>query len=185
MCLLGIIIAFFGSARADDDNPFFGKFKHQMALGAGAGINYGWVLAPMAKFVPFNEFHAQYSVPSDVFYFPARLSLNVSQTMGYGEGYAWDWGDSQYHRQIIYLTKDAALLHGERWLFGTGVGMGFQSHQNDRIGSKLIFTFKWFIGYRFTESFGAEFYFKHFSNGSTTEENNSYAFYGLGMTWNF
>ena len=86
---------------------------------------------------------------------------------------------------IAYITKDIAFLYNDKWHFGAGPGIGFQLNENDRIGSRLLFTFNIFLGYRFTEKFGMEIYTRHFSNGSTTPNNYSYGFYGLGATYNF
>lgn len=164
-------------------NPFFGDFRHQVALNIGAGIDSGIIVPLPARFVPFAELHVQYSVPSTLFYFPSRLSLNVTQTIGFGRRYGWDWDD--YSIPIIYLTKDVAFAHGRNWYAGMGAGGGFQVAENDRIGSKLVFTLKLFAGYRINERATTEIYVKHFSNGNTAPENNSYAFYGMGMTYNF
>ena len=66
-----------------------------------------------------------------------------------------------------------------------GAGVGLQAQQNDRIGSKLVFQFKVTFGYNFNEKWAAELFIQHFSNANTADENNSYAFYGLGLTCNF
>jgi hypothetical protein len=66
-----------------------------------------------------------------------------------------------------------------------GLGIGMQGQQNERIGSKLLFGFKLGAGYRITECIALELFMQHYSNGNTAPENNSYAFYGLGMTYSF
>ncbi|MBQ3039208.1 MAG: acyloxyacyl hydrolase, partial [Alphaproteobacteria bacterium] len=66
-----------------------------------------------------------------------------------------------------------------------GFGAGFQAQQNERIGSKLIFGFKLGAGYHISECTSVEVFAHHFSNGNTAPENNSYAFYGLGITYSF
>ncbi|MCL2017188.1 MAG: acyloxyacyl hydrolase [Alphaproteobacteria bacterium] len=176
-------IVYSGYAHADIYNPFFGEHRHQVAFGLGTGVDTGFIVPPPARFVPFTEAHIQYSIPSTMFYLPSRFSFNISHTIGFGERYGWEW--QRFSIPIIYLTEDVALLHTKRWYFGAGPGMGFQMHENIRIGSKLVFTLKVFTGYRFTESFGMEIYAKHFSNGNTAPENNSYAFYGLSATYSF
>ena len=173
----------FQSVWADDHNPFFGDHRHQVALSLGWGTGNGFIVPPPAYFVPFAEAHVQYSVPSTMFYFPGRFSLNITQTIGLGRGRGWDWRDLSI--PIVYLTQDVALLQYEDFYFGAGGGGGFQVQENSRIGSKLIFTLKLFIGYNITESFAMEVYVKHFSNGNTAPENNSYAFYGLSATYSF
>jgi len=170
-------------AHGAGHNPFFGDYRHQAGLSLGTGVNDSYLVPPPTKPVPFSELHAQYSVPSTLFYFPARFSMNITQTVGFGDKYGWDW--PRYSIPILYLTQDLALLHGEKWYAGAGAGAGFQLKKNDRISSTFLFTFKVFAGYKFTERTSAEFYIKHFSNGTTTPENFSYGFYGLGITYNF
>ncbi|MCL2758162.1 MAG: acyloxyacyl hydrolase [Alphaproteobacteria bacterium] len=180
---LFIVFACAGYARAETYNPFFVGHKHQVGFSLGTGVNSGRIVPPFAQFVPFTELHVQYSVPSEAFYLPARLSMNLTQTVGFGRRYGWDW--TSYSIPIIYITKDLALLYTRGWYFGAGAGAGFQAKENERIGSKLVFTFKVFTGYRLTDRLAGELYAKHFSNGNTAPENNSYAFYGIGFTWNF
>ena len=179
-----------GAARADTcgcgssgHNPFFGPYRHQAGLYGGAGVNSGIIVPMFEKFVPFTEIHGHYSVPSEVFYYPARLSLNLSQTIGFGNKYGWEW--THFTIPIIYVTMDIAMFYGRNWYFGMGGGGGFQITENERISSKLVFQFKIFSGIKITNRTGLELYVKHFSNGNTTPANHSYAFYGLGMTYSF
>ncbi|MCL2737554.1 MAG: acyloxyacyl hydrolase [Alphaproteobacteria bacterium] len=164
-------------------NPFFDGYAHQFGASMGAGVNGRQLVPPPVKPVPFSELHLQYSVPTTMFYLPARFSMNVSQTVGFGRKYGWDW--TSYSIPILYLTQDVSPLHGEKWYAGLGAGGGFQLVKNERISSTFLFTFKIFMGYRFTERMAGEFYVKHFSNGTLTPENYSYGFYGLGITYNF
>jgi hypothetical protein len=172
-----------GYAQADEFNPFFIGHRHQIGFSVGTGVNSGVIVPPPIQFVPFTEYHFQYSVPSDMFYFPARFSFNITQTVGYAKSRGWNW--PHYSIPIGYLTKDIAFLYGRNWYAGLGGGGGFQAKENERIGSKLVFTFKLFAGYRLNDKTAIEAYIKHFSNGNTAPENNSYAFYGLGITYNF
>ena len=66
-----------------------------------------------------------------------------------------------------------------------GIGVGMQAQQNERIGSKFLFGFKLGAGYRISECTSVEAFMQHISNGNTAPENNSYAFYGLGLSFNF
>lgn len=180
---LPVILACGGYARAENYNPFFVGHRHQVAFSLGTGVNNGIIVPLPSQFVPFAEIHVQYSVPDTLFYLPSRLSANISQTVGFGKKYGWEW--SEYSIPIFYITQDVVLLHSRNVYFGMGAGGGFQVAENDRIGSKLLFTLKVFTGYRFNEKFAGEIYVKHFSNGNTAPQNYSYAFYGIGVTYNF
>ena len=68
---------------------------------------------------------------------------------------------------------------------GMGAGTGLQARENKRLGAKLVFEFKVTIGYNITKEWATELFIQHFSNANTADENNSYAFYGLGLTHNF
>lgn len=165
------------------DNPFFGKYKNQLAFNLGQGVNSGFLIPPPTQFVPFNMLHFQYSRTDTFFTLPSRVSLNVIQTIGYGDKYGWNWAD--YSIPIALLSEDVILFKTTDWYFGTGLGAGMQAKQNDRIGSKLIFGFKLFAGYKMTEKMRLEMFMQHFSNGNTGYANNSYAFYGVGVAYNF
>ena len=164
-------------------NPFMGDYKNQVAVNLGQGVNSGFIIPPPVQFVPFYLLHLQYSQPTTFFKLPARQSINIGQTLGFGRGYGWDW--DKFTIPMIFLSEDIALLHGDNWYFSTGIGMGLQAQQNERIGSKLLFQFKLIGGYRITDTVGLELFIQHFSNANTAIENNSYAFYGIGMTYNF
>ena len=86
---------------------------------------------------------------------------------------------------MIYFTGDIALFRYHRLYAGMGAGVGLQAKQNARIGSKLLFQFKVTFGYNFNKRWAGEFFIQHFSNANTADENNSYAFYGLGFTYNY
>jgi hypothetical protein len=180
--LISLIIAA-QPVRAENNNPFFGDSKHQVALNVSLGVESGFIVPAPARIVPFNEFHFQYSVPATLFYLPARFSINLSQMAGYGRKYDWDWRD--FTIPVLYLTEDVLFFNFQHWYGGAGAGAGFQISENERIGSKLIFAFKVFVGHKFNDSFGMEVYMKHFSNGNTAPENNSYGFWGLGATYTF
>ncbi|MCL2369415.1 MAG: acyloxyacyl hydrolase [Alphaproteobacteria bacterium] len=181
---ISVILIWFGIVAAHSaHNPFFVGHRHQVAASFGIGTNHSYIISPPTKFVPFTEFHIAYSVPNEFFYFPGRMSINITQTAGWGDRYGWYW--SSYSVPIMYLTQDIAMISGRRWYAGIGAGAGLQWMENDRIGSKFIMTFRPFIGYRISDRLALEFYMRHFSNGHTTDNNYSYNFYGLSLTFNF
>ncbi len=169
---------------ADVWNPFMGYNDHQVAINFGQGVDSGFLIPPPSRFVPFYMMpHIQYSQPTTFFKLPARQSLNFGETVGMGKKYGWNW--KSFSIPMLFASGDVALLYGKNWYYATGVGVGFQAQQNDRLGAKLLFQFKISAGYRFNDCWGGEIYVQHFSNGNTADENYSYAFYGLGMTYSF
>ena len=166
-----------------DTNPFMGEYKNQIAFHLGQGVNSGFLIPPPTQLVPFYMLHIQYSQPTTFFKIPARQSINIGQTLGFGSKYGWDW--DQYTIPMIFLSEDIALAHGDNWYFATSVGVGLQAQQNERLGAKLLFQFKLIGGYRINDKWGIELFIQHFSNANTATENYSYAFYGAGFTYNF
>ena len=177
-----LLVCFVFSAFADE-NPFFNGYDNQIVFNVGTGTNHGFLISPPTEFVPFAMLQFQYSQPASFFRIPARMSLNVFQTIGYGKRYGWDWRD--FTIPIAMVSGDVSLLQWYDWNFFMGFGAGFQAQQNDRIGSKLIFGFKLGAAYRISECTAIEAFMQHMSNGNTAPENNSYAFYGLGFAYNF
>ena len=172
-----------GAAWANVENPFLNGYENQVAFNVGAGVNDGFLIPSPSEFVPFNMLHLQYSQNMTFFGIQARKSLNVIQTIGWGKKYGWNW--EKYTIPIAMLSVDISPFYCGDWYTFVGMGAGFQAQQNKRIGSKLIFSFKLGAGYRISECTSVEVFAHHFSNGNTAPENNSYAFYGMGLTYSF
>lgn len=166
-----------------DTNPFMGEYENQIAFNIGQGVNSGFLIPPPTQLVPFYILNVQYSQPTTFFKLPARQSINIAQTLGFGEKYGWQW--DKYTIPMIYLSEDIALFYGCDWYFSAGAGVGLQAQQNERLGAKLLFQFKLIGGYKINDQTSVELFIQHFSNANTAEENNSYAFYGIGMTYSF
>ncbi len=166
-----------------DINPFMGEYKNQIAFNIGQGVNSGFLIPPPTQLVPFYILNVQYSQPTTFFKLPARQSINIAQTLGFGERYGWQW--DKYTIPMIYLSEDIALFYGCNWYFSAGAGVGLQAQQNERLGAKLLFQFKLIGGYKINEQTTIELFIQHFSNANTATENYSYAFYGIGMTYSF
>ncbi len=164
-------------------NPFMGNNQKQIAFNLGQGVNSGFLIPPPTQLVPFYLTHIQYSQPTTFFKIPARQSINIGQTLGFGQKYGWDW--DKYTIPMIFLSEDIAVVYSTNWYFSTGIGVGLQAQQNERIGSKLLFQFKLIGGYRINDNWGIEIFMQHFSNANTALENNSYAFYGFGINYSF
>ena len=125
----------------------------------------------------------QYSQPTEFFRLPARRSLNLIQTIGYGATGKWHWKD--YSVRIATLSNDIILYSTDKFYFGNGFAIGFQRTENERIGTKLLFGLKLLMGYKISERFNTELFMQHFSNGETDSNNWSYNFFGLGVSYNF
>ena len=166
-----------------EKNPFMGTYQNQLAFGIGQGVDTGWLLPQPSHPVPFYIGTIQYSQPTTFFRIPAKQSINVSETLGLGEKYGWKWQD--YTIPMAYVSEDIALFKYQSLYAGVGAGVGLQAQENERLGAKLLFQFKVTVGYNFNKQWSGEFFIQHFSNANTAEENNSYAFYGVGFTYNY
>ena len=160
-----------------------GYYKNQLTLNLGQGVNSGFIVPPPTQLVPFYLVHLQYSTPTTFFSLPARQSVNIAQTIGLGSRYGWHW--DKYTIPMAFLSEDIALFKTKSFYFSGGTGVGLQAQQNERLGAKLLFMFKLAAGWHLNEHWGLEVFMHHFSNANTARENYSYAFYGLGTTYNF
>ena len=171
----------FGVANAS--NPFMGDAQNQIAFYLAQGFDNGYIIPLPYHPVPFYMAQIQYSQPTTFFRMPARQSLNIAETAGFDKRYGWDW--REFTTPIAMASGDIAPIYGDNWYAGIGAGVGLQARQNDRLGAKLLFQFKLFYGYRINERWGVEIYGQHFSNANTAKQNYSYAFYGIGVNYNF
>ena len=99
---------------ADIPNPFLNGYENQIAFNLGAGVNDGFLIPSPSEFVPFNMLHAQYSQVMTFFDIPARKSLNIIQTIGWGKKYGWNW--EKYTIPIAMLSMDVSPLVISIWL---------------------------------------------------------------------
>ncbi|MBN1325020.1 MAG: acyloxyacyl hydrolase [Alphaproteobacteria bacterium] len=175
-----------------DENPFFGDTRNQFMVNIGQGVNSFALISTPTELVPFNMIQLQYSQPTEFFRLPARRSINVIQTIGYGKKYQytdyektfeWNWTD--YTIQIVLLSEDFIFYNTDKFYFGSGLAVGVQGQENERIGTKFLTGFKLFAGYKVSEKMNCELFSQHFSNGSTDPQNYSYNFWGLGISYNF
>ncbi len=176
-------IIFTNIGHCTEYNPFTGYNQNQVAFNLGQGIDCGFILPPPFRLVPFYLLHLQYSQPTTFFSLPARQSINIGQTIGFGSKYGWRW--DKYTIPMIFLSGDVILANYRDLYFAGGAGVGLQAQQNERLGAKLLFQFKLTAGYRVNDSWGVEIFMHHFSNANTAPENYSYAFYGAGVTYSF
>ncbi|MBP5485955.1 MAG: acyloxyacyl hydrolase [Alphaproteobacteria bacterium] len=180
---LAVMLAGFSAFAESAKNTFTRHYKNQIAFNFGQGIDSGFLLPPPLKPVPFYLLQLQYSQPTTFFGLPARQSLNIGQTVGFGAKYGWNW--DKYTIPMVLLSGDVRLSEYKNFYVSAGAGVGMQAQQNDRLGAKLLFQFKLVGGYHINDVWALELFMQHFSNGNTAPENYSYAFYGLGVTYNF
>ena len=177
-----------------DTNSFFGKAQNQIMLSLGRGFDSGELIIfeHINKPAPFYMASLTYSQPGTFFRLPARQSINLIKTQGFSNGNyngkcvfngKCQWHD--YSNEIFMLSEDVALFWTNRWYAGAGMGAAMAGKQTERENTKFLLGYKLFVGYRFTESWNAEFFMQHFSNGDTGEENNVYDFFGLAAAFNF
>ena len=183
LCLVVPNMAHADSCFLPEKNPFMGTYENQMFYGIGQGFDTGIIVPPPVRPVPFYIGTVRYSQPTTFFRIPARRNLNISMVAGFGKKNGWDWAD--YTTPMAYLTEDIALFRYNDLYMGMGAGAGLQARENERLGAKLVFEFKVTVGYNITKKLATEFFIQHFSNANTADENNSYAFYGIGLTHNF
>lgn len=178
-----LIISTITTIAQANTNAFFNGYKNQFAINVGLGVDDGFLIPMPIKWVPFSMINIQYSQPALFFGIPARKSLNITQTLGFGSKRGWHW--DKYTIPIATLSEDIILTQGKKWFIFSGLSIGFQAQQNERIGSKLLFGFKLGTGYKLSECTNLEIFMQHYSNGNTAPENNSYAFFGTGLTYSF
>ena len=96
-------LIFAAPAAFADTNPFMGEHENQIAFHLGQGVNSGFLIPPPTQFVPFYMLHIQYSQPTTFFKIPARQSINIGQTLGFGQKYGWNW--DQYTIPMIFFIR--------------------------------------------------------------------------------
>ena len=193
--ILGLIcIADAAKANSDTFNPFFGDKQNQVHLMVGQGFDSGELILfrHLDNPAPYYMLALSYSQPNTFFRLPGRQTISAIKTMGWGKGDysggcrfdACDW--KKYGNEIAMLSQDFAFSFFNRKVYvGAGAGVAVQGRQNQRLNTKFLIPFRMFIGYRFNDSWNAEFIMQHFSNGDTGTENNVYDFLALGVSYNF
>ncbi|MCL2331467.1 MAG: acyloxyacyl hydrolase [Proteobacteria bacterium] len=194
--LTGFICATGAAAAADSEtfNPFFGDRRNQVQLILGQGFDSGELILfnHLSNPAPYYMIALSYSQPNTFFRLPGRQTISAIKTLGWGKhDYngkcrfdACDWGN--YGDEIAMLSQDFVFSFFHRRMYaGAGSGVAVQGQQNGRLNTKFLIPFRMFIGYRFNDSWNAEFIMQHFSNGDTGDQNNVYDFFALSVLYNF
>ncbi len=133
-----------------------------------------------------------YSQKSSFFKVPARLNLEFTFFDGKKNGMAkrsdgtWHSRDySVYNQLAAGISQD--LILGWKYFYyapGLGIYMKAKNKTDDRISSRLHFGVRNAIGTNIG-AFNAEIFFRHFSNGSMTEQNSGQNFAGIALGFKF
>ena len=119
----------------------------------------------------------------ELFRLPGRYSIHFGGALGFREHDGEDW--HSYSNIMAGLSADVALVHTDRFYFGTGLGAFEKSRVDVRQDSRFMFQLKLFAGYRVSSMWSIELFTQHFSNGNLTPINKAYNFAGLALLMNF
>lgn len=118
-----------------------------------------------------------YSQPNRIFKLPGRVGFEV------GFYYPPPPQSSSAYFLIVGISQDLVLpIYPSKFgnlFFGVGIGL-----YDDRIGSKVTFGERFFLGYVFG-GFEIEFYYKHYSNGTLQNPNSGHDFGGVALGYCF
>jgi hypothetical protein len=177
------------AARADfhflsaEPAPFFKGTDNQMGIYFGQGTGGGSIQPDFWDITPFGWTMFQYSQPATFFRLPARQNIHVGTTMGWGDKDDECW--KNYSWPQAGLSMDAAVMTWNDFYLGGGIGAFMKYERDERQDSRYMFGLKMFVGYGISESWAAEIFTQHFSNGNLSPNNGSYNFFGLALLRNF
>lgn len=155
-------------------NSLFDKTEHSIRT----ELN----ISPSRKQRYFNT-NLIYAQANRFFQLPGRLNLEIGGffTPPNKGGYAYNFA-------ILGISQDLILplfISASGNLFiGTGIGLYIKSQVDTRVGSKVTFTERFFLGYMI-KNFSLELYWKHYSNGTLMLPNSGHDFGGLSFGYNF
>ena len=168
------------NSRRKIPNQAFGDRKHQVNTSFGVSIR------DFKRFEDLYFWQISYGQEKTFFMLPGRLNAELMMQQGSGKY-------SKYDEYMAGISQD--------WVFpilwwlnpkpisnlylGVGLGGYIKTNKTDRISSKFTFGQRVFLGYRIKERVAIEFYGRHFSNGTLTNQTSGYDFIGLSVMWNF
>lgn len=165
-----------------DSNVFFGDKINSITIYGAQSTGSGTLLKLIQPGIwdisPQTFLMAQYGQPVKFFRLDSRLNLNLGQNIAYRSSHGLSFTG-------IGISIDSALFQYNDWYFGVGIGP-FMRNKTDRwVNSRLVFKEKVFIGKNFSENWNFEIFSVHFSNGSFTDENKGFNFFGAGVGYKF
>ncbi|ODS23429.1 hypothetical protein AB835_08945 [Candidatus Endobugula sertula] len=167
-------------------NPMFGEYQNQFSLSLGQSIRRGLNTEEL--------FYADmtYSQPTTFFRRAARRNIELGGFKGNDcteticsadNGYPRTANLSQYDLALFGLSGDVLLFSIGNFYTNVRLGAYIKSETTNRIRSAFTFGEKITFGYRMNR-INLEFYARHFSNGTLTNENSGQNFYGLSIAIN-
>jgi hypothetical protein len=113
-----------------------------------------------------------YSQPNDFFRLEGRQNFELVKFA------------DRYDLYLAGLSQDVINSIYRKSFVGLGLGIFIANKTTDRVGSNFTFSEKVFLGFRFGNQV-VELLYRHFSNGSVTNENSGFDFVGLTLSQNF
>jgi hypothetical protein len=177
-----LLSSLFGSAFAGGNVMFGTNEINAFSIFVGHGTGMGpmsKIVNPTAwKSVPMDLVMLGYSQPITIFRLPARMNLNFMQNFAYGSEYDLDF-------MGVGITWDVALLSWRGFYIGGGIGPFCRDNIDRWVGSRVLFNERFFIGKNIGDSFRAELFTAHFSNGDFAAPNRGFNFAGLALNYSF
>lgn len=164
-------------------NPMFGaSHQNSVTMYVGQGTGPGSLFKLVNPFewdiMPQTMIMAQYSQPMTLFRLPARQNFNVVQNFGYNSSHGLSFLG-------VGISWDVAPISWRGFYIGGGIGPYMRDSHDRYVSSRLVFGEKFFIGKNISDSWRAEFFTLHFSNGDFTEINRGFNFTGLAASYSF
>ena len=152
-------------------NPAFFQKKNQLSVSYGQSYRDRWEKLFIGGI--------SYGQPNEFFRLPGRINVEFLTAHGIGDM-------AQYKQDIIFgFAQD--LISPPIWRMYAGINLGIyiKPKITERINSRFTFGERAFLGYNISENWGAELYWRHFSNGDLTDKNKGQNFIGLNGIWKF
>ena len=133
-----------------------------------------------------------YSQKSSFFKVPARLNLEFTFFNGIKDGTVqrpngtWHSRDYSVYNQLAAGVSQDLILGWKHFYYAPGLGiyMKAKNKTDDRISSRLHFGVRNAVGTNIG-ALNAEIFFRHFSNGSITDQNSGQNFVGVALGFKF
>ncbi len=177
---LSVLIAF--NANAAQNIMFAPNAENSVTLYVGQSSGKGTLFKIVDPFLweinPQTFIMVQYSQPMEIFRLQSRINLNALQNVGYQSSADLSFAG-------VGISWDITLLNWGNFYSGLGAGPYYRSQFDRWVASRLVFGEKFFFGTKINDSWRAEFFALHFSNGDFTKPNYGFNFFGLGLNYSF
>jgi hypothetical protein len=170
LIVAAILICSGATAIEAKSNVFFGEGNiSQIGFSGGTGSQEEGDQHGAREFLALH-----YAQPTEVFRLPARIAIEGAALVG--EGVKWN---------MAGIFWDMAPIKYNRFYLGVGIGGYIRSKITPRLDTKFTFGEKVFAGYRIMDDFSLELFARHISNGTISERNLGYNFFGIEAMTNF